>query len=225
MKGSRWIMIQFTLLLFLIVSCKDEKKEMAKNYVESYSKFVDSVLNLKIRTAAINWDTVQSQNDQIKINTEISLNGVTNKEKIETRLNESTLKFEKFKEKVMIEREKTSIKSTKIKLGKQLFGDSFDVKDEQFLWITRKNILTVYEDFLIRADNNRNAYTKEDWKEIELFYNSLDKRRDEIEKQGLSGLESREIALLKSKYTPIFASDKGQVGKIAIENEINAKTN
>lgn len=191
-------------LLILIVSCNEAERKNAENTVKKYAGFVDSVDVLEVKTASKNWDAIQGKNDHHKINAEIALNKVTDKGNIEKKLNRAILKFERFKGKVMLEKEKSKIERMKRKLGKVLLGDLYTYNDVQLLWITRKNVLRVYQKFIAKINQDQDTFTEEDWEEIKALYEALEKRRDEIEKEGLSGIESREIVLLKLKYAPIF---------------------
>lgn len=113
MRRVRWIVIGF-LTLTLIVSCKNEEQYNAEKRVSNYKKFVDSIQVISTEKAVQNWDSIQYQNDQKKLNAEIALNLIENKKKIEGQLNQSTIEFELFKSKIVIEREKIKLKESKI---------------------------------------------------------------------------------------------------------------
>lgn len=115
MKSVEGILIQLTLFL-LIVSCQNPEKENAEQAVKKYTGFVDSVHVLKLTDASDDWDAIQVQNNQKKINAKIALNKIADKEGIKIKMDHSILKFEKFKGKIMIHKEKRKIENQKKEL-------------------------------------------------------------------------------------------------------------
>lgn len=114
MKSVKRILIQFTLLI-LIVSCKNSDRKIAENELKKYAGFVDSVYVLNIKIASQNWDAIQSLNDKNKVNALSALNEISNSEKSQKKLDQAILKFERFKAKVILEKERSKMdKATKI---------------------------------------------------------------------------------------------------------------
>jgi hypothetical protein len=68
-----------------------------------------------------------------------------------------------------------------------------------FSWVNKDNILGIYQNFVNTVDNNKDAYSREDWDEVKLMYEALDSRKIQLKRRS-SGDDNRKIAGLKLKF-------------------------
>jgi hypothetical protein len=67
-----------------------------------------------------------------------------------------------------------------------------------FDWVNKDNIHNVYQQFVHTVEDNKDAYSREDWDEVKLMYEALDSRKH-IEKERTSD-DNKKIAGLKLKF-------------------------
>lgn len=189
----------------LVTSCKDQNTEMANDSVKSYEKYVDSVQNLSNEEAAANWAAVQDNYERMKMNAEGSLETVTDKADLQTKIDASTAKYEEYKVKVVAEKEKMDMTNSKDAMRKTLLGEAYPGGDDMtFAWVNKDNIANVYGNLVATVDANKDSYTREQWDEIKLMYEALDTRKNTVEKEGLSAEDNTRIAGLKVKFAPML---------------------
>jgi hypothetical protein len=75
-------------------------------------------------------------------------------------------------------------------------------------WINKDNILSVYQNFVDTAQENRDSYSREDWDEIKLLYEAIDTRKNTVENEGLTGSDNRKIAGLKLRFAPMYTFNR-----------------
>lgn len=199
-------------------SCKDEKQEMAKTAVDSYEKYVDSVSNVSETEAVANWEAIETNYVQKKTEAENSLTEAKEKEKLQATVDNTSVKYETYKTKVVAEKEKMQVDNEKTIMYKTLLGESYVNDDMKFNWVNKNNILSVYDNFVNTVQKNKDTYSREDWDEIKLIYEALDTRKNTVEKEGLSGEDNRKIAGLKLKFAPMYT-----VNRMGAKSEENAE--
>jgi hypothetical protein len=89
-----------------------------------------------------------------------------------------------------------------------LFGEGNIGDDMKFSYVTGKNILSVYQNFVNKVADNKKKYSREDWDEIKTLYEALDTRKNEVEKD-LAGSDNMKIAGLKIRFATIVATHRG----------------
>lgn len=201
-------------------SCKDEKQEQAQKSLDKYTKYVDSVSNVAKENAAKDWEIIENDYTRLKADAENSLATASDKEKLQSSLENSATKYEEFKSDVLTEKEKMDGTNSKTVIYKALFGPNFVNDDMKFNWVNKDNILSVYDNFVNTVQKNKDSYSREDWDEIKLVYEALDTRKNTVEKEGLSGEDNRKIAALKLKFSPMYTVNR--MGSKSEENS-NAK--
>lgn len=199
-------------------SCKDEKQEMAQTSVDSYEKYVDSVSNISENEAAANWEGIETNYVQKKTEAENSLTEAKDKEKLQVTVDNTSVKYEAYKSKVVAEKEKMQVDNEKTMMYKTLLGESYVNDDMKFNWVNKDNILSVYDNFVNTVQKNKDTYSREDWDEIKLTYEALDTRKNTVEKEGLTGEDNRKIAGLKLKFAPMYT-----VNRMGAKSEENAE--
>jgi hypothetical protein len=93
-------------------------------------------------------------------------------------------------------------------LRNSLFGEGMIGTDLKFDFVTANNLYSVFRTFVNTVQDNRNAYTREDWDEIKILYEALDTRKNAVEKDLPSG-DNLKIAGLKIKFSAIKATHRG----------------
>lgn len=206
------------VLATAFTSCKDENQTIAESKVDSYEKYVDSVSNIAQEEAAINWAAIQADYEKMKMDAESALANAKDKEALQSEVNNTSIKYEDYKVKVVAESEKANAQNTKLALNKSFFGDNYVNDDMKFAWVNKDNILAVYENFYSSVEKNKDLYSREDWDEIKLSYEALDTRKNTVEKEGLSTSDNLKIAGVKMKFAPML-----KIERIGSKSEENAE--
>ncbi len=214
--------LKITLGLFAVAisltSCKDEKKIQAEKDVAMYTNYVDSISSIETDKAAIEWETIESDYNRLKMNAENGLTGVNESENLKESIDNTTVRYEEYKIKVVTDKEKADMENVKITMRKTLLGESYDgSNDMSFAWVNKDNILGIYDNFVTTVEKNKDSYSREDWDEIKLVYEALDTRKNTVEKEGLTAEDNRKIAALKLRFAPMYTVNR--VGSKSEENE------
>ncbi len=216
--------IKFTISLcalgLLFTSCKDEKLEVAKQNVEEYTSYVDSISNLDLAEANTNWTNIENGYITYQYTANENLKEVNESETLKNEVDNASLKFEEYKVKLMAERQHQIMLNEKNNLRLSLLGSNYINDDMKFEWINKDNILSVYQNFVDTAQANKDSYSREDWDEIKLIYEAIDTRKNTVEKEGLTSSDNRKIAVLKLKFAPMYTLNR--MGAKSEENA-NAK--
>ncbi len=203
----------------LVASCADKNTEMANDSVKSYEKYVDSVQNLSNEDAAANWAAVQDNYERMKMNAEGSLETVTEKEELQSKIDASSVKYEEYKVKVVAQKEQMDMNNAKNTMRKTLLGEAYPGGDDMtFAWVNKDNIADVYGNLVATVDANKDSYSREDWDEIKLMYEALDTRKNTVEKEGLTTEDNTRIAGLKVKFAPMLL-----INRTTAKSEENAE--
>jgi len=202
-------------LAFIFVSCKDGRDNVAKQNVEEYTNYVDSISNLDYAEATTNWDRIESEYQNHQSMATVNINDIEDRENLQEDIDEATIKYEKYKTELQAEREK----ETKNTFRKNLLGPNYTANaDSSYEWINKDNILSVYENFVNTVDANKDSYTREDWDEIKLMYEAIDTRKNTVENEGLTSEDNMKIAGLKLKFTPMYT-----VNRMGTKSDENAE--
>jgi hypothetical protein len=199
-------------------SCKDEKQEKAQKSLDDYAKYVDSVSSIARVEAAENWEMIENDYSELKMNVENSLAEANDKAKLQTNFDISTTKYEEFKNSTLAEKENMEANNIKTMRYKTLFGSNYVNDDMKFNWVNKDNILSVYDNFVNTVQKNRDSYSREDWDEIKLVYEALDTRKNTVEKEGLTSHDNNKIAGLKLKFAPMYT-----VNRMGAKSEENSE--
>ncbi len=213
------ITIGICSLALLFTSCNDGKEHMAKENVDEYTSYVDSVSSLEYAEAQSNWKNIEARYENHKSMATNNLNNVKENEALKEDVDEATLKYETYKTELLAEKEKEDARIGKSNFRKALLGSDYkDAGDMSFAWINKDNILGVYQTFVHTVENNKDSYSREDWDEIKLLYEAIDTRKNTVEKEGLTSSDNREIAALKLKFAPMYT-----LNRMGAKSEENAK--
>lgn len=205
---KRNLFLGLALVALVFTSCKDEKVIAAEKSVDTYVVYVDSIGNIDASEVQTNW---QSINDSYQIRVteaEIALDYLKEREAAQTRIDASKAKFEALRAQMEAEMQAQAALNTKQALRNALFGEGKIGDDMNFDWVTKDNILAVYEQFVATADANKDNYSREDWDEVKLMYEALDSRKNTVENEGLSSADNKKIAGLKLKFAPMLTFNR-----------------
>ena len=199
-----------------VTSCKNEDQKQAEKTVEKYQMYVDSISKVAQKDAIENWENIEAKYIEAKAEAEIAIEKAENKEELSAQVNDYSMKYDEFKTTVVAEKSKMDATAGTSKIRMSLLGNSAVGNDMQFAWVTKDNILSVYENFVKTVQKNKDNYSREDWDEIKLLYEALDNRKNTVEKEGLSSEDNRKIAGLKLKFGPMYTVNR--MGTKAEEN-------
>jgi hypothetical protein len=205
---KRNLFLGLALVALVFTSCKDEKVTAAEKSVDTYVVYVDSIGNIDAAEVKTNW---QSINDSYQIRVteaEMALDNLKEREAAQVRIDASKAKFEALRAQMEAEMQAQAALNTKQALRNALFGEGKIGDDMNFDWVTKDNILAVYEQFVNTADANKDNYSREDWDEVKLMYEALDSRKNTVEKEGLSSADNKKIAGLKLKFAPMLTFNR-----------------
>ena len=200
--------IAFVAVSIMLVSCNDGKKELAQEKVESYQAYIDSITQVATIEVMANWDAIENDCKIRQAEANNALVTIKENSEMKKSMDESTLKFEAFKAEVIAEHEIMEMHNSKMMMRQSLLGSSYTGGDMKFDWINKDNILSVYQNFVDTVDENKDAYSREDWDEIKLLYEAIDTRKNTVEKEGLTSADNRKIAGLKLKFAPMYTLNR-----------------
>lgn len=193
-------------------SCKDENQENAERRLDNYTHYIDSISEVAEDKAATNWEAIEADYNEAKMDVENAINTASDKEEIQEKMDKASMKYDEYKTKVVAFKQ-----SNKDDYYKSLFGPSYVSDDMKFAWVNKDNILAVYDNFVTTVEKNKDSYSREDWDEIKMYYEALDSRKNTVEKEGLSSTDNRKIAGLKIKFAPMYT-----VNRMGAKSEENA---
>ncbi|MBL0146490.1 MAG: hypothetical protein IPP48_12860 [Chitinophagaceae bacterium] len=224
------ILIAATVIAFALSACNSSTNETAKLDASNLNNYVDSVKAADPVYTIANWSTVNDGYQARVIKVENSMGLLETADK--TKVAESKLKYAQLKEAYetkLKEKEaepkitmNTTTPATPVApdyrqaLRNRLFGEGKIGADIKFDYVTAKNILSVYKNFVNTVADNKNSYTREDWDEIKVLYEALDTRKNSVEKD-LASADNMKIAGLKIRFATIKATNRG--GTKGAENE------
>lgn len=206
--------ITFVLIAIAIAftACKDENQIKANESRDAFVTYTDSVTNIAQEKSEENWEAIETKYGELKMNAESSLAAAKDKATLQSDIDNSTMKYEDLKSKVIAEKEKNQ----KTAMYISLLGPNYVSDDMQFNWVNKDNILEVYKNLVNTAQKNKDSYSREDWDEIKLVYEALDSRKNTVEKEGLSSSDNMKIAGLKLKFGPMYTLNR--IGAKSQEN-------
>lgn len=186
-------------LAVIVTSCKDEKQEMAKQKVDNFKMYVDSVSEVTAEKTSENWEAVEARYATTKMEAQEAIEQLENKMEMDSVIVKADNKYEEYKANVMLKKDA---------MVRDNFRNGFFTEkvndDMKFEWVNKDNIADVYENFVNTAEKNKDSYSRENWDEIKLMYEALDTRKNTVEKEGLSSKNNIKIAGLKIKFATMY---------------------
>ena len=217
MKKLKIIIVGIIGSTLLFTSCSGEKSK-AEQTADTYVMYVDSISGVETNAAIENWNEIQKEFDISKKNAIDEMEKLEDQMTVKDAVDSATLKYEKFKAEILAEKEKMEAVNQKNRIRQTLLGSNHVGDDMKFTWINKDNILSVYENFVNTAQENKDSYSREDWDEIKLLYEAIDTRKNTVENEGLTSSDNRKIAGLKLKFAPMYTFNR-----MSAKSEENAK--
>lgn len=191
--------------------------DAAKQNVEDYTSYVDSISSLELAQANSNWENIEKAYNSNKTSAKANIKDMKRSADLSNEIDEATQKFEDFKIE-LAENKRQTIQKQKNSFRMSLLGENYLNDDMKFTWINKDNILSVYQNFVDTVVTNKDTYSREDWDEIKLVYEAIDTRKNTVENEGLTGSDNRSIAGLKLKFAPMYT-----LNRMGAKSEENAK--
>lgn len=203
----------FSMVLLGIVSCKNKEKELADQRITELEIYVDSLKAANADELEANWDKIQMDFDRKNSEASDAITNLDNETKTSSqeKINSSTTKYDELKVSVTAKAEvkKAAAKPSASQLLRdRLFGAGKIGEDMSFAWVTKDNILKVYDTFFQSYKDNKGDFSREDYDEIKLMYEALDNRKNTVEKEGLTTEDNNKIASIKFKFGPMFKANR-----------------
>lgn len=202
-------------------SCRNAEKEQIETSVDAYTVYIDSISNVALADASLQWDEIEKVVKDRKNEAESQLQSLEDKKQYQQKIEASSKKYDAFKRDVIIEKQKTDATNAKQAIRNSLFKNADIGDDLNFNWVNKDNILSVYDHFVTTTTNNKDSYSREEWDEIKILYEALDSRKNTVENEGLTTADNLKIAALKVKFAPMYkinrAGAKSQENKEAKE--------
>lgn len=205
---KRNLFLGLALVSLVFTSCKDEKVTAAEKSVDTYVMYVDSIGNIEAAEAKANWQAIDEAYQIKVVEADLALENLKEKEKAHERIDASKAKYAALKAQMEADMQAEAMANSKQLLRNTLFGEGKIGDDMNFGWVNKDNILTVYDQFINTAIDNKDSYSREDWDEIKLMYEALDSRKNTVEKEGLTSADNRKIAGLKLKFGPVYTFNR-----------------
>lgn len=209
-------------ILLVLVSCKNEKKELADKRIKELEMYVDSLKTVNTLEREKNWQLLSGEYDRKSDYADeavLELNEAE-REKSQEQLENSKTRYNEIKKSVYTEIEKNKVvakPSMKQMLRNRFFGSGKIGEDMNFSWVTKDNILKTYENFFSTYKNNKSNFSREDYDEVKLMYEALDSRKNTVEKEGLTTADNTSIGAIKLKFATMFKINR--IGAKAREND------
>ncbi len=208
----RKIYLVFTVVISIgsLISCNSTADNAAKEDAIVLTEYVDSVANLTPVYTQENWTAIDNayQEKAMKAEANIEKLRAEDKEKAEaSKAKYATLKAN-YAAKIKELETASKVPDYRKVLRGSLFGEGNIGDDMKFSYVTGKNILSVYKNFVDKVADNKNKYSREDWDEVKTLYEALDTRKNEVEKD-LAGSDNMKIAGLKIRFASIVATNRG----------------
>lgn len=211
--------ISLLLIFIFFASCQNEQEIKVEKLTNQYVKFIDSVTNISQDKVLIDWKNIETIYDTKTNQLNEEIDNLDEKSLFDEKINIANKKYDDFKKSIDNLKSKFDSENQELKRRKELFGGDYIGNDLEFEWVTKDNILNVYNHFVSTVDKNKDTYTREDWDEIKLQYEALDTRKNTVEKEGLTSDDNMKIAGLKMKFGPMY-----RLYRIASKSEENTNS-
>jgi hypothetical protein len=197
------ILLMIGALLLSEIACIEPNKN-AEIEVKDLRHYIDSVEQNRHNyyQDETYWISVEKHYLTEQKNIEIKAADLTT----QARADYEKLKVDYAALKVKYTEERTKI-NARIGLRNSLYGDIKINDDISFMFMTAKNVLSIYQTFVTTVDNNKEEYSREEWDEIQTLYDTMNARKDEIEKE-ITAKDKKKITGQKIKFIAIKALNR-----------------
>lgn len=215
------LLIAAAIVSIGFTACDNASKETKST--EVLNVYVDSVENLTPVYTTESWTVIDNGYQERALKAEADYANLSADEKAKADASKARYEALKAKYELNMKQAEAAAKTEagnaapnfRRVLRDRLFGEGKIGDDMQFAFVTADNIRGVYQNFVDVVADNKDAYTREDWDEINVLYEALDTRKNAIEKD-LKSADNIKIAGLKIRFASIAATNRG--GKKVKEN-------
>jgi vacuolar-type H+-ATPase subunit I/STV1 len=199
----------FSVILLGMISCKNEKNDLAEQKVKALETYIDSLKTVDAADREANWDKIAADYDRRNAEANEAVANLNEEERAraQAQVDAASVRYVEYKTVVLANQSAKETKATpnpNQKVRNRFFGEGKVGEDMDFSWVNKDNILQVYKDFYESYKANKDDFTREDFDEVKLLYEALDSRKNTVEKEGLSSEDNNKIASLKFKLAPMF---------------------
>lgn len=202
LKNTFGTLTAATVLCMSVVSCGGGEHQKDKD-VESFRIFVTE-LKAKNDEITDNWDEVE-QKYQAKVDK------IEKKEaELESSLKEEYEQLKKDYAELKAKHEAHHVVEDNVSEGSlnDLYATILTNEgDMDMSGVTSENIVSVYNNFVEIVKLHKNDYTREDWDEVDVLWDALNKRKNELE-DNLTSEDKLEIGEEKVEYGACKATNK-----------------
>jgi hypothetical protein len=219
------LLMSAAIAAMAFVACSSPNNQ-AKQDAEMLNSYVDSVEKAAPVYTAENWTVIDNGYQERALKAEKNLASLSAEEKAAAEASKTRYAALKTKYDVTIRENEATAKMNAATatapnfrkvIRDRLFGEGKIGDDMQFSFVTGANILGIYQNFVDAVADNKKNYTREDWDEINVLYEGLDTRKNEVEKD-LKSADNLKIAGLKIRFASIAATHRGGT-KVKENNE------
>jgi hypothetical protein len=191
-----------TLLIAGIGACTNNKRTASSEL----NHYVDSMNKANPNYTEENWIAIDNGYQERAVRAEAELADMSEADK--KALEASRERYAELKAKYEVELQKNQpVIDSKVALRNSLFGAGNVGDDMSFDFVNSTNMLSVYQSFVDAVDANKANYSREDWDEIKLLYETLDTHKNKDEKDLPSG-DNMKIAGLKIKMAGMYTTHR-----------------
>lgn len=191
-----WFFIPLLLISFFCLSYCTEKQSKNENAVEEFKGYVNEQVNKADSTAEEKWEDIEKTYAEKKAKAD------AHAEKLEADAKESYHKavndWEQYKEKAAARQEMRQAEKDARLLRSSLMpaGIDADLKN-----VTGANIASVYQHFIDVVEKNKETYSKEQWINVNNYWQSLNDVKDRLDKaKAINKEDNKTIRGIKTKY-------------------------
>lgn len=179
----------FGLSLVLLTSCgqNDSASNEAEGKLENHIATVEAKVNEDAAWVKENWEDVDKNYNDMK-----------KEVKDEELIKDMDRRWKDVTSKVESIEAKTESRYTPVVI--QAY-DALGISDEEasMAFVTKENIKSKYEAFVMAVDANKKMYDTNDWADIEVVWDALNKRKNEVE--PIATDDNLRIAKLNPHYS------------------------
>ncbi len=197
-KQALGVLTAIAVIAFSSVSCGDNGRKNDDD-VESFKVFVTDLKAKSEEEVKENWEVIEKEyNEKV---TAIDQKTEELEDEIKKEYEQLKKDYEELKTKYSTQMKEEDYDGNLQKLYEALLTNEGDM---DLSGVTASNIAAVYSSFVVIVDAQMDEYTREDWDEIEILWEALNKRKDEMEDK-LSNEQKMKISEDKVKYATLNA--------------------
>lgn len=204
-----WLFIPLLLISFFCLSyCTEKQKGKNKDAVEEFKGYVNERVNKVDSIGEERWEDVEKAYEEKKAKADAEA------EKLEADAKESYHKavkdWEAYKQRSATRQEIKQAEKDARLLRSSLMPAGIDADMKN---ITGANIAAVYQHFIDEVEKNKETYSKEQWVNIDNYWQSLNDVHDKFDKaKAISKNDNKTIRGIKAKYAATKVLNKPFAG-------------